>query len=759
MLTQNGSFRRSFKTISVAADLVVGGGGIAGVCAAITAARAGLRVTLIQDQPVLGGNASSEVRLWILGATSHMGNNNRWAREGGIIDEILIENLYRNPEGNPILVDALLLEFVHREPNITLLLNTVIHDLEREDNRIRSVRAFCSQNSTAYEVEAPLFCDATGDGCIGFLAGAPFRMGAEASSEFGEGMAPTEEYGELLGHSLYFYTRDTGKPVKFVAPSFALDDITKIPRFRRFNTREYGCKLWWLEYGGRLDTVHDTEAIKWELWKVVYGVWHYIKNSGEFPEADTMTLEWVGAIPGKRESRRFEGDYMLTQRDLVDQVEHPDAVSFGGWAIDLHPADGVFSEKPGCNQWHMKGIYGIPYRSLYSRNIDNLFLAGRIISASHVAFGSTRVMATCGHTAQAVGMAAALCAREGLLPRDLAGRKQIEILKLELARTGQYIPGYTLSDPEDLASTAEIVPSSELHLRRLPPDGPLVPLNDPWAQMLPIPAGPMPKIRLWLSAIEGTIARAELRIAERPDNHTPEITLASRDIVLGAGADHAIDLEFDVTIDQPRYVFITLKSNPSVSVRTSETRVTGLLSVTHAFNRAVAESATQTPPPGSGMPTFEFWFPKRRPYGQNFAFELEPPLSAYSVSNLINGRGRPISSTNAWAAELSEEKPSLELRWETPQSPRSIVLGFDPDWDHPLESVLMGHPEREIPFCVGNYRILDGNRNELIAVRGNHLSRREHRLPDDLVTDTLIIELERPSPNVPAALFEVRCYS
>ena len=127
--------------------------------------------------------------------------------------------------------------------------------------------------------------------------------------------------------------------------------------------KDHGCWLWWLEYGGRLDTIKESETIKWELWKVVYGIWDYIKNSGNFPESETMTLEWVGLIPGKRESRRFEGDYMLTQSDIVEQRQFHDAVAHGGWSIDLHPADGVFSEKPGCNQWHSKGVYEISFRT------------------------------------------------------------------------------------------------------------------------------------------------------------------------------------------------------------------------------------------------------------------------------------------------------------------------------------------------------------------------------------------------------------
>ncbi|MGI8581051.1 MAG: FAD-dependent oxidoreductase, partial [Chitinophagaceae bacterium] len=164
---------RSLPLKSLTSDLVVVGGGLAGVCAAITAARSGIKVVLVHDRPVLGGNSSSEVRLWILGATSHMGNNNRWAREGGVIDEILVENTYRNPEGNAIIFDTVVLDKVISEPNITLLLNTAVYAVEKTNNEtIKSVKAFCSQSQNEYELIAPLFCDASGDGIVVFLAGA-----------------------------------------------------------------------------------------------------------------------------------------------------------------------------------------------------------------------------------------------------------------------------------------------------------------------------------------------------------------------------------------------------------------------------------------------------------------------------------------------------------------------------------------------------------------------------------------------------------
>ncbi len=201
--------KRSFVKKEISSGLVVTGGGLSGVCAAITAARQGCTVTLVQDRPVLGGNCSSEVRLWVLGATSHMGNNNRWAGEGGVIDEILVENTYRNPEGNPVILDMVLLDKVVSEPNITLLLNTAVYEVEKRDaNSIQSLKAFCSQNQTEYILSAPLFCDASGDGVVGFLSGAAFRMGAESMEEFGEKFAPQKSMANCWGIA-YIFTAKT----------------------------------------------------------------------------------------------------------------------------------------------------------------------------------------------------------------------------------------------------------------------------------------------------------------------------------------------------------------------------------------------------------------------------------------------------------------------------------------------------------------------------------------------------------------------
>lgn len=747
-------FKRGNAITMLNADLVVVGGGMAGTCAAITAARNGIKVILIQDRPVLGGNGSSEVRLWVLGATSHMGNNNRWSREGGVIDEILVENLYRNKEGNAIIFDTILLEKVICEPNITLLLNTMVFDVHKKDeSNIASLTAFCSQNSTEYIISAPLFCDASGDGIVGFKAGASFRMGSEGKNEFGEGFAPGKENSDLLGHTIYFYSKDTGRPVKYVAPSYALKDINKIPRFRNIKTGDTGCNFWWFEYGGRRDTIHETEEIKWELWSVVYGVWDYIKNSGKFPGSENLSLEWVGTIPGKRESRRFEGPYILKQQDIVEQKHFYDTVSFGGWAIDLHPADGVFSELPGCNQYHAKGIYEIPYRCFISRDIKNLFIAGRLISATHVAFGSTRVMATAAHGGQAVGMAAALCHQLSLNPLDLADFETIRLLQQRLNIDGQSIPGVPIDQTENLAASAKISASSELFIDQIPFDGEWFELNCAAGQLLPLKKNTSYTFEISVDARVNTSIGVELLCSSKIYNYTPDMLIEKQTIHLRQGVQN-ITISFKNKLQHDQYGFLIFRRNQEVKIRCSEKRITGILSVFNKTNPAVNNFGAQIPPENSGFDFFEFWCPERRPKGQNIAMTIIPPLQCFSKQNIINGYTRPYLGPNGWLADWNDATPHLELRWDEPKIIKSVTLYFDTDFDHPMESSQMGHPEEVIPFCVQRYRIFNGE--ELIhSATDNHQTINHIQFPNPVETSVLRIELEHPSLTVPSALFEI----
>lgn len=746
---------RALRCENLQPDLTVVGGGLSGVCTAVTAARQGLQVVLVQDRPVLGGNASSEVRLWALGATSHMGNNNRWAREGGVIDELLVENTFRNREGNPVLVDMVVLDKVLAEKNIRLLLNTVVYDLEKEGpERIKSVTAFNPQNETRYTIQSPLFCDASGDGIVSYLAGASFRFGAEEKEEFGECFSPSDSYGKLLGQTIFLYPKMTDGPVRFTPPDFALKDIQAIPKYNKITPDQKGCNYWWFEYGGTQDTIGDTEEIKMELWKVVYGAWNHIKNSGLYPEAENMTLEWVGIISGKRESRRFEGLYMLSQKDIIEQRHFDDAVAFGGWAIDLHPAAGVYSPLPSCNQYHSKGIYSIPYRCYVSKEIENLFYAGRIISVSHVAFGSTRVMTTCAHGGQAVGMAAALCKETGLLPAAIQEPTRMKELQQRLSLAGQSIPGVGIDEKENKLARASLKASS-----RFAPG--VIPISDRWisleysaAQMLPLKKGIRYTFEVTARAEEETTLTAQFCVSSKPENYTPDTRLESHEIELHKGIQ-TLRIEFSATTPNDQYAFVMFRANPRVKLAASDERYTGILSVFNKFNLAVNNTGKQNPPEGSGFESFEFWCPERRPSGENIAMKIHPALECFGPENLCNGFVRPTTRPNAWVASPGDRTPSLEIRWPQKQTIEEIVLYFDTDYDHPMETVQYGHPESVMPFCIRDLKISDAEGNTVGRIEGNHKTIVRLQPEHPVVTDFLKIETECPAENVPAALFEI----
>ena len=746
---------RSSTVETLHSDLVVVGGGIAGVCCAISAARAGVKVTLVQDRPVLGGNASSAVRLWVLGATSHMGNNNRWSREGGIIGELLLENLFRNKEGNALIFDTIMLEKVVDEKNIRLLLNTSVFATHKNvDNNISSVEAFCSQNGKFYDLRGEYFCDVSGDGIVAFQAGAEFRMGAEAASEFSEKMAPEQPGKELLGHSIYFYSKDAGKPVKYVAPSFASIDGMTEDRMKRIRSQDVGPRLWWLEYGGNSDTIGESEDIKWQLWKVVYGVWDYIKNSGKFENVENLTLEWVGTIPGKRESRRFIGHSFMTQQDVVTQQPFDDAISYGGWAIDHHPGDGIYSDKPPCTQYHTKGVYQIPLGSFISKDIDNLFFAGRIISVSHIAFGSTRVMATCGHGGQAVGEAVAYCLSQGCKPAQLLQAPHIKKLQQNLNEKGHFIPNVPMQPQYNLASKATISASSELQLNVLQDDGPWRPLKISAGQLLPLQKDTAYQFAIKVRVLKDTTLHAQLRHSEKAANYTPEVIIGQQSFALTIGEYH-LNLNFAETLAEDQYAMLCFLANPDIEIACSNSRISSLLAVFNGVNKAVSNNGKQVVEGDKGVDEFEFWTPERRPGGHNLALTINPPLNCFAATNLMNGYTRPYQRSNVWCAALGQSEAELTLEWQQQQNISEIILHFDADFDHALESTLYGHPEDRVPFCVEHFQILDAQDTVLYEKTDNHQAVVDCVLTSPISSDKLRIKLLKTHNDCPIALYEV----
>jgi hypothetical protein len=395
-------------------DLVVVGGGMAGTCTAISAARLGLTVALVQDRPVLGGNNSSEVRVHLNGQI----NLPPYPRIGDIVRELDSGN-QGNAQAAAFYNDQKKLRVVRNEPNIRLFLNMHAYAVEKEGNRIAAVIARDIRTSKDLRFAAPLFVDCTGDGTVGFLAGADFRMGRENWEQTGETLAPQESDKMTMGASTQWYTVETLKPAPFPECPWAL-------AFTEASCERATRGDWNWETGLNKDQIADFESIRDHALRAVYGNWAFLKNhSKDKDKYANRQLSWVAYIAGKRESRRLLGDVILSQQDVQEQKAYPDAMVTTTWSIDLHYPDPKNTEHfPGeefktiCKTPAIKP-YPIPYRCLYSRNVENLFMAGRDISVTHVALGTVRVMRTGGMMGEVVGMAASICKNRNTTPRGV----------------------------------------------------------------------------------------------------------------------------------------------------------------------------------------------------------------------------------------------------------------------------------------------------------------------------------------------------
>ncbi|MEO0966480.1 MAG: FAD-dependent oxidoreductase, partial [Planctomycetota bacterium] len=326
-------------------DVCVVGGGLAGMCAAIASSRRGAKTVLVHDRPVLGGNSSSEVRMWVCGA--HGANN----QETGVLEEVQLENMHRNPTGNYSVWDSVLYEKCAFQPNLTLLLNCSVVDGEAEgpadERRIVKARAWQLTSQTWHHIGAKLFIDCSGDSILAPIAGAQTRWGREAREEFGEDIEPAEADRKTMGNTLLIQLRKTEQPQPFTPPAWAYrfdspDDLSD--RIKGVQAQNF----WWIELGGLQDTIADAEPIRDELYKAAWGVWDYIKNRApEKQEAETWALDWLGALPGKRENRRYVGLHTMTQHDVRGDGTFDDIVAYGGWSMDdHHPAGLLYPGKP-----------------------------------------------------------------------------------------------------------------------------------------------------------------------------------------------------------------------------------------------------------------------------------------------------------------------------------------------------------------------------------------------------------------------------
>jgi hypothetical protein len=518
---------RRLRAVPLDADVLVAGGGLAGVCAAIAAARHGARVVLAQDRSRLGGNSSSEVKMHVVGANQHRARPG-W-REGGLIEELRLADAVNNPQRCWELWDLLLYDKVVSEPNITLLLDTAVCAATVKEGRILEAAARSDRSERMYRIRATIFCDCTGDSRLGLEAGAEMRTGREGRAEFGEPLAPPQPDDLTLGASILFTSSLHRETMPFTPPAWARKITREQVLHRAIDSWEYG--YWWIEWGGNHDVIGESERIRFELLSIVTGVWDYIKNSGDFPDSARWAMDWVGMLPGKRGSRRLLGDHILTQDDLM-KGGFADAVAIGGWPMDAHPPEGFDRpDLPPNTTLSPPEVYDIPLRALYSRNISNLLMAGRNISASYVAFTSARVMATCAAEGQAIGTASAQCLAAGLVPRQLAAdARQVARLQQTLLRDDQTIKGRANEDPLDLARSASVAASGEEG------DAKAACLLDGFVRDIPAGNGKPAEIHHWAAPLEeGRPSWIELRW-DRPR------TIGEADITFDTGFERQLTL-------------------------------------------------------------------------------------------------------------------------------------------------------------------------------------------------------------------------
>lgn len=646
------------KAIKINSSLIVIGGGMAGVCAALTAARAGIRTVLVHNRPVLGGNSSSEIRVWTRGAT---GAGNLFSEEMGVLGILKMRNLYENPEYNVIFWDEILLDTVLREEKIQLFLNTNVEEIVCEKGRIRQVSGVQQASEIQYIFEGEYFIDATGDGMIGAEAGIPYRIGNLAYDS-----ESRENTRELLGCSILYSIKDSKKPVKFVAPQYAYDMeyVEKLINKggRVISEKQTGSDCWWFEYGGLCNTITQTQEIGLELKKLVLGVWNYIKNSGKYPEAETRTLEWIGSIPGKRESRRMITEYELTKEDILTNRQFEDGAFYGGWYMDFHPAGGLNSEEENCVQIPVN-VYMLPLRCLFNREVANLIFAGRNIGTKQEAFASARIMNTCALSGQAAAELAAECIKKHCSP-DSLNKEQTESIVQNLLREDMFIPGKKNTDAADLARAAKITASSEYRLRAEPSEE-VMWLSE--ESFLTVPYTGEGAVRV-LTVSEGeTRLEAEVFETDIPNRLCPGTKVSEEVIDLPKGESWVmVSL---ANMHPEKFAVIAFKKNEKLALRINKMRNPGILC------------------------------------GRKNSSDYKDPCvewtdkTLYEAANILDGYARPYGGVHIWCSE-KEKEPWILLEWDQAVRFREVRCYLEPDLSMEIPSSCAGRWDENHKFTI-----------------------------------------------------------
>lgn len=732
-----------FTEKTMEADLVVVGAGIAGICAAVQAARAGVRTVLVNDRSVVGGNNSVEIFAGLGGASDGNALNIN-LREGGIVEEIRLEYNYRSPHKNRFALDATLMDMIYAEENLTLVLNTCIDEAVTDSaGNIVCVRGTQNTTETRWTFTGRWFCDDTGDGALGALSGASYMLGREAADTFGEKIAPKEADGFCIPSTLNFIAHDEGFPVKYVAPNYA-DDIagSGALAYREIPHKDFHRMQWYYEVSGELDQVKDREEIIRRHRGLVSGIWNHIKNSGLYPEAENYDFEYIACIPGIREYRRLKGDMILTERHLVEQLEYDDAVAHGGWNIDLHAIRGFYDTDLMNRHIQFRGPYQIPYRCGYSENVPNLFMCGRCMSTSHVAFGSTRLAATLGTFGQAVGMAAGLCKKYGETPRGVYQRHTKE-LQQRLLRADQLILGLKNDDPADLARRAAVTASSTLRFEMPAGDGAFFrPVERALGITVPV-RGMLDSVALEVEAVSDTEWEYALFRPAKPYNYGPDTLVSRHSVSVKKGAQK---LTLPIGLENAEgYYFLQLEANAAVSLRVAPCALPGVM----LFEMQETKHKT--------LWDYERMEMRAAQWERTDLFpclRTTPAQDVYAPGNVINGYNREMGLPNLWMCGTDDLSPTLTLRFETPVILSTVQLTFAIDTTRSIEHYFVPvFPGLARSYTV--YAITDRGELPVARVTENHHKRNRLRF-DETVCLGLRIAFDRAAGDAPIGLFEVR---
>ena len=719
-------------------DVIVVGAGSAGCPAALASARTGAKTALIQNRPVLGGNASIELGVPMNGAASAHRN----ARETGIAEEAgRIRARYGYLKmSEPFRVMDL------EEDRLDVFLNQHVFAVEMSDSKtIASVSAVNTLTNQITVYKAKRFIDCTGDGWVGYFAKAEYRLGREARSEFNESLAPEKTdkitmSGCLMGGALNYRADDMGKPMDYTPPPWA----AVLPPPEEFNRRpkHFRGGQWWMEHEGTIDDLWEAEKARDELVRIAFGYWNWIKHHSPFKEqARNYAIVHVPIVEAKRESRRLVGDCMVTQNDCQEGRVFPDRVAYGGWPLDVHHAKGIYSGKEGtfhCNP--RVPIWTVPYRSLYSRNIDNLLMAGRCMSVTHIALGSVRVqntLATCG---QAAGTAAAMSLQLDTTPRGLY-EKHLTKLQQKLLKDDQTIPQVRNEDSLDLAREATVTASSTMQYeefeRRAYQGGELHPLNMPRAVMFPTGVHQrLDTVHLMLSntSDQPLAATATLRESDESGDFTSARDMAHAKTTVPPKTEGWIALKFNAQLSAP-FAWVWLPATEGLSWRLMQYAPAGTCRAYGGREWTVVKN-------------------------QYYSFYTEPAIAirvaGFESENVVNGWARIIDEKpNMWASDPSQPLPQwVELSWDQPQRLNAVYLTFDTNLNNKWATVPLP------PQCVRDYdvSVLDGaGWVKVASAKGNFQRRRIHRF-DTVTTSKLRLTVHATNGFKEARVFEVRAY-